>query len=201
MAGYRVHAYSLAEEYIMEADNKGFLNQLRALTEDVEADVLGFHAQGVEFFATFGNSMGSELALACAKNIPAISAVVLNTIRGSTSDFLWNSPYGQAWKSLYEVQGYTEATLYNDLRPVEATEGLAKLGKRHVLLYYSRADKTIPPNNTELLVKALAAAGIKHRIIQNHYLGHFWASVKNHLYFWVWLGFLRQAEHRLRTHS
>jgi fermentation-respiration switch protein FrsA (DUF1100 family) len=200
-AGYRVHAYSLAEHYVAEADNKGFLDQLKALTDDVEADVLGFHAQGVEFFVAFGNSIGSELALACTKAVPAISVVVLNTMRGSTSEFLWNSPYGQAWKPLYEVQGYTEATLYNELRPVEACEHLDRLGNRRVLLYYSKADKTIPPYNTELFVKALAASGVKHHIIRNRYLGHFWASVKNHARFWVWLGFLRQAERRLRTHS
>ena len=201
IAGYRVHAYSLAEHYVAEADNKGFLDQLKALTDDVEADVLGFHAQGVEFFVAFGNSIGSELALACTKAVPAISVVVLNTMRGSTSEFLWNSPYGQAWKPLYEVQGYTEATLYNELRPVEACEHLDRLGNRRVLLYYSKADKTIPSYNTELFVKALAASGVKHRIIRNRYLGHFWASVKNHARFWVWLGFLRQAERRLRTHS
>ena len=201
IAGYSVHAYSLAEHYVMEADNKGFLEQLRAIVDDVEASVLGFQDQGVTFFAAFGNSIGSELALACTKAVPAISAAVLNTMRGSTSEFLWHSPYGRTWRSLYESQGYSEATLYNELRPVEACENLDKLGKRRVLLYYSKADKTIPPYNTELFVEALAASGVKHRIVRNRYLGHFWASVKNHMRFWIWWRFLRQAEHRLHTHS
>jgi dienelactone hydrolase len=201
LAGYRVHAYSLAEHYIMEADNRGFLKQLKAVITSVEADVSDFHDQGVEFFATFGNSIGSELALACAKSVPAVSVVVLNTMRGSTSQFLWHSAYGKLWKSMYEAQGYTEATLYNELRPVEACENLNVLGKRRILLYYSKADKTIPPYNTELFVKALAASDVKHKIITNRYLGHFWASVKNHARFWVWLAFLRQAERRLRTQS
>lgn len=200
-AGYRVHAYSIAVDCITEADNKGFLEQLSALIDDVQADVLGFHAQGVEFSACFGNSIGSELALAVSKSVQSVSTVILNTVRGSTSDFLWNSPYGQEWRPLYERQGYTQASLYNELRPVEATEGLDKLRRCRVLLYYSRADKTIPPANTELLVNALAAHRVKHRIVINKYLGHFWCSVKNHAYFWVWLRFLRQQERRVRTHS
>ena len=201
LAGYSVHAYSLAEHHVMEADNKGFLEQLKAITDDVEADVLGLQDQGVAFFAAFGNSIGSELALACTKAVPAISAVILNTMRGSTSEFLWHSPYGRTWRALFEIQGYSEATLYNELRPVEACENLDRLGKRRVLLYYSKADKTIPPHNTELFVEALTASGVKHRIITNRYLGHFMASVKNHMLLWVWLSFLRQAEHRLRSHS
>lgn len=201
MAGYRVAAYSIAEDRILASDNGGFMQQLHAVIDDVRADLLGYQARGVGFFATFGNSLGSELAMASTKQIPEISAVVLNTVRGSTSEFIWHSPYGKDFKPGYEEQGYTEARMYNELKDVEAAEGLSKLGKRPVLLYYSKADKTIPPRNTELLVTALAAHHVRHRVIRNTYLGHFMASVKNHMRFWIWWRFLRQAEHRLHTHS
>jgi hypothetical protein len=103
---------------------------------------LGFHDQGVEFFATFGNSIGSELALACTKSVPAISAVVvLNTMRGSTSEFymaftLWASFRSRSMK----LRATAEATLYNELRLVEACENLDVLGKRRIpaLLLQSR---------------------------------------------------------------
>lgn len=201
IAGYGVAGYSIAEDRILASDNIGFMKQLDALVEDVKADVLGYRTQDINFFATFGNSLGSELAMAAAKQVSGISAVVLNTIRGSTSDFIWHSPYGKDFKPGYESQGYTEAQMYNELKEVEAAEGLGKLGKRPVLLYYSKADKTIPPRNTELLVSALSAMHIKHTIIRNKYLGHLMASAKNHLFFWTWLGFLRSAETRVKTSS
>jgi len=201
LAGYRVHAYRLNETHIANADNKGFLKQLQALTDDVKADALGFEAAGVSFMATFGNSLGSELALAVAKQVPLISAVVLNTVRGSTSEFLWHAPYATDWRAMYEHQGYTEASLYNELRPVEAVERLDKLSGKRVLLYYSSVDKTIPPHNTRLLIKALAAHHIRFKLATNRHLGHFWCSVKNHLFFWTWLSFLRKQERRVRTNS
>ena len=102
---------------------------------------------------------------------------------------------------MYKAQGYTEATLYNELRPVEAREYLDRLGRRPILLYYSKADKTIPPHNTELLITALSAEHVQHRVIRNKYLDHFTSSAKNHLAFWTWLSFLREAEHKVKTHS
>ncbi len=194
-------AYSLAENNILIGNNGGLVDQVKELIRDVQSDVVGFQAQGVSYFAAFGNSLGSELALTVTKQVPEVSGVVLNTVRGSTSEFIWHAPYAVGFKKLYETRSYTEARMYNELKIVEATEGLNKLGKRPVLLYYSKADTTILPSNTEILVKALAAHHIHHKVIRNRYLGHFMASAKNHLAFWTWLGFLRKQERRVRTNS
>lgn len=201
LAGYAVVAYSIAEENIASATNDGFLEQLRQMIIDVRVEFDSYWVGSTRFFACFGNSLGSELALAVAKQIPEVAAIVLNTVRGSTSQFLWHAPYAKAYKKLYQEQGYTEAKLYRELKPVEAGELVDKLKRRRLLIYYSLADKTIPPANTKLLLHALDAEQIHYTLYVNKHLGHFLASAKNHLLFGSWLSFLREAEQRIRTNS
>ncbi len=201
LAGYRVVAHSLAENNILVGDNAGLVSQVNEVIRDVQTDIVRLQSLGTSFFAVFGNSLGSELAMAVAKQTPEVAGIILNTVRGSTSEFIWHAPYAVGFKQLYKSRGYSEAQMYRELKLVEATNNLTSLGKRPVLLYYSKADSTIPPRNTELLITALAASHIVHTLVRNKYLGHFGASVKNHLYFWTWLGFLRTAEYKLKTHS
>lgn len=190
--GYRVYVYELNHKHILASDNNKYVEQVKAVKDDV-AKVLSKLPESIQAF-TFGNSLGSESALFVLKHTPQIKAAVLNTVRGNIADFLWDLPYGADFKARYLKLGYTKDRLAKELLTVEPTYQLGLVAGRPLLVYYSKSDTVITPENTKILLKELDSKSIRHRVYSGKYLNHFGISTLNHARFWRWLAFLRAAE-------
>jgi pimeloyl-ACP methyl ester carboxylesterase len=190
--GYRVYVYELDPKHVASSKTSGYVDQLKALKKDV-AHILAGLPNSIKAF-TFGNSLGSESAFYIMKQLPQISGTVLNTVRGSTVDFLWDLPYGLPFKKSYLKMGYEKARLAKELLPVEVTTDLELVNNRPVLVYYSSADMVIPASNTEILLHAMQEKSLSYKVYKGRHLNHFGISTLNHAMFWRWLAFLRAAE-------
>ncbi len=192
LLGYKVYAYHLDEESILSADCATYVSQIQAVTANAQELVRAAGAD-TSFFG-MGNSMGSEVILYAAKHTSEIKSVYLNTVRGSVAEFIWHSSYGENFKPLYIRQGCDEAKTVKALYLIEAMNDVDLLGARPVLIAYSLADTIIDPENTQLLISALADARGNYRLITGKYLSHFGTSLLNFLTVARWHKFYKSTK-------
>lgn len=187
LLGYRVYAYVLDAERVVSAHITGYVDQVKAVTQDIEVTISSLPSD-MELFV-MGNSLGSESALYALKHIARLRAAVLVTARGSIAEFIWNTKEGSAFKPVYEQNGYDFEQLAKELRPIEPLQVLDKTVSRPIYLIYAADDTVIPPANTELLI-----GGVKYFKIKRYRRGnHGGATIMGLAAFWRWHYFFKRA--------
>lgn len=189
--GYRVYAYVLDPKTVTTSHITGYVKQIKAVQRDIAGVLKSLPADMPAY--VMGNSLGSESALYALKHTPQLRAAALVTTRGSIAEFIWNTPAGKVYKTVYEENNYTFAQLSRELAPAEPTKDIELLGDRPVCVYYSTPDVIIPASNTELLIEALDAARSNYRVKHYAWGGHFASTFKGLGAFWRWHRFFRQA--------
>ncbi len=119
-----------------------------------------------------GSSLGAVHACMIASDNPDIDELVLITPANSLAEAMWTGCRTQHLRHSYEKQNINLEQLKNywyDLAP----ENNINLGNKKISVYLSKADRVIPCDLGEKLVKEMEVKNLKPKLIENKHLGHY----------------------------
>lgn len=188
--GYKVVAYDFHPAVVRKGDADNFLQLAEDVSRSVRQHIEQFQKQGDSYFAAFGVSMGTLMAIKVAGENAAIKKVIINLTYGSVAENVWTWKFVERTKRTSIAQGHTMASLDRKLAPVSPIPNAPKLKDKDVLLYLSSKDKILLFAQGRQFKDALDMHGVAHMYVQNDKHGHIiggWQHMKNHR---VWMDFL-----------
>ncbi|HET8709034.1 MAG TPA: alpha/beta hydrolase [Candidatus Saccharimonadales bacterium] len=188
--GYHVIAYDFHPAIVKKGDTDNFLQVAEAVSDKVAKHITQSKADGSEYFAAFGVSMGTLLAIKVASENPEITHLVVNLTYGSVAENVWTWKFIESTKRLAIKQGYDMESLDHKLAPVSPIPSAPKLKGKKVLLYLSSKDKILRFEQSSQFKEALDENGVDYRYVQDDKRGHIMAGLKNMRRKHIWLDFL-----------
>lgn len=169
--GVAVYAYDFPVKSWNGVTYDEMVTLVEAVIQDActEIDVLNEHPRT---FYSYGVSMGSVMAIKLAKTSKHIQKVVLNTVYGSSAKQIWDHrALGWTRKHL-EDAGKDWKILSEETAHIEPYKNVDSLRGKDILIFYSTADKSHLPGNTEILLQALSKHEIPYTLVTDSKKGH-----------------------------
>ncbi len=191
--GFRVVAYDFDAMIVRRGNVDNLLLVADEVLQSVKDYVAQFRKQGISYFATFGASMGTLPAIACAAEIPEVSKVVINMTYGSVAENVWTWWFIKPAKQRAIKQGYTLESLDKKLAPMTPIYNAEKLKGKQVLLYLSTKDKVLLFEQSRQFKEVLDKHGIDYQYVQNDQHGHLVTGYINFKKREIYLEFLNDS--------
>jgi pimeloyl-ACP methyl ester carboxylesterase len=180
-AGYSCLEYKITS-LLISPDYKYTDTAFKEVIRDVKSGIENMvHQYAFEEVQVIGVSIGCIEAAMIANHNPHVTKLVLVAPGSDLAESMWYGLKTQNVRRLFEKQGITLTFLKNAWRDLAPENNFHGLDGKEIEIYISKCDINIPYRFGKRLADAMIAHGLKPRVYENKYLGHYLTVLK---YLW-----------------